>query len=70
MQSPSGRQWFPLYTRAPDERWTGAVSARPALDAFLDAELHGWLPLPAVLIWCLFRGVKFGPETLPVESNV
>jgi len=43
MQSPSGRQWFPLYTRAPDERWTGAVSARPALDAFLDAELakHG-----------------------------
>ncbi|MDB5643504.1 MAG: Phospholipase/Carboxylesterase [Hyphomicrobiales bacterium] len=43
LQSPNGRQWFPLYTRAPDERWTGAVAARPAFDAFLDAELarHG-----------------------------
>jgi phospholipase/carboxylesterase len=43
MQSPSGRQWFPLYTRAPDERWRGVVAAQPGLDAFLDAELekHG-----------------------------
>lgn len=43
MQSPSGRQWFPLYTRAPDERWRGVVAARPAFDDFLDAELakHG-----------------------------
>jgi phospholipase/carboxylesterase len=39
VQSPSGRQWFPLYTRAPDERWVGAVAARPAFDEFLDAEL-------------------------------
>lgn len=37
--SPAGRQWFPLFTRDPDERWRGVVAARPALDAFLDAEL-------------------------------
>jgi len=37
--SPGGRQWFSLSTRDPDERWTGAVAARPTLDAFLDAEL-------------------------------
>ena len=41
--SPMGRQWFPLTMRDPGERWTGVVQARPALDAFLDAELarHG-----------------------------
>ena len=37
--SPQGRQWFPLTMRDPDERWRGVVSARPSLDAFLDAEL-------------------------------
>lgn len=41
--SPAGRQWFPLTMRDPDERWRGAIAARPALDAFLSAELarHG-----------------------------
>lgn len=39
MASPSGRQWFPLTFRDPDERRRGVVAARPALDAFLDAEL-------------------------------
>ena len=44
-RSPTGRQWFPLNVLAPDdprgadERWRGVVAARPALDAFLDAEL-------------------------------
>src|SRR3978361_1989359 len=38
-QSPAGRQWFPLTFRDPNERWTGAVAARPGLDTFLDAEL-------------------------------
>lgn len=38
-QAPSGRQWFPLTMRDPDELWPGVVSARPTLDAFLDAEL-------------------------------
>ncbi|RYB01477.1 alpha/beta hydrolase [Lichenibacterium ramalinae] len=38
-QAPTGRQWFPLTMRDPAERWTGVVAARPALDAFLDAEL-------------------------------
>ncbi len=37
--SPMGRQWFPLTMRDPDERWIGAVAARPGLDVFLDAEL-------------------------------
>ena len=43
--SPMGRQWFGLSNRRPDdprgaeERWAGVVKARPALDAFLDAEL-------------------------------
>lgn len=43
--SPMGRQWFPLSQRPPDdprgadERWLGAQSARPGIDAFLDAEL-------------------------------
>lgn len=41
--SPSGRQWFPLTMRDPNERWRGVVSTRPVLDAFLSAELarHG-----------------------------
>jgi phospholipase/carboxylesterase len=40
-----GRQWFALSSAAPDdprggaERWKGVVAARPAIDAFLDAEL-------------------------------
>ena len=38
-QAPTGRQWFPLTMRDPDERWRGVVAARPGLDAFLDAEL-------------------------------
>ena len=40
--TPGGRQWFPLTFRDPDERWTGVNKARPALDAFLDAELARW----------------------------
>ncbi len=41
--APMGRQWFGLTFRDPGERWRGVVQARPALDAFLDAELerHG-----------------------------
>src|SRR5574337_193058 len=43
--APSGRQWFGLSNRPPDdprgaeERWNGAVKARAPIDAFLDAEL-------------------------------
>lgn len=42
-QSPAGRQWFPLFSRDPDERWKGVNKAGPGLDAFLDLELakHG-----------------------------
>ena len=38
-QAPSGRQWFPLTFRDPDERWTGVNAAAPVLERFLDAEL-------------------------------
>ena len=38
-QAPVGRQWFPLFTRAPDERWEGVNKAGPRLEQFLDAEL-------------------------------
>ncbi|MBV8447039.1 MAG: dienelactone hydrolase family protein [Hyphomicrobiales bacterium] len=38
--SPVGRQWFALTLREPAERWKGVTQARPALDAFLDAELR------------------------------
>ena len=43
MQAPTGRQWFPLTFRDPQERWRGVNHAGPGLDAFLDAELarHG-----------------------------
>jgi phospholipase/carboxylesterase len=43
--SPMGRQWFALSASPPDDargaadRWRGVQTARPALDAFLDAEL-------------------------------
>ena len=38
-QAPSGREWFPLTFRDPDERWTGVNAAAPTLNSFLDAEL-------------------------------
>jgi len=43
--TPIGRQWFALSNSLPEdrggaeERWRGAVKARGAIDAFLDAEL-------------------------------
>src|SRR5499426_866316 len=38
-QNPTGREWFPLTFRDPDERWNGVNAAAPGLEAFLDAEL-------------------------------
>ena len=38
-QAPTGRQWFALTFRNPDERWTGVNKAAPVLEKFLDAEL-------------------------------
>src|SRR5882724_8853800 len=38
-QAPMGREWFPLTSRSPDERWDGVNAAAPMLEAFLDAEL-------------------------------
>ena len=37
--SPGGRQWFRLTDRNPHERWAGACSAHPVIDAFIDEEL-------------------------------
>ena len=38
-QAPTGRQWFALTFRNPEERWLGALKAAPVLERFLDAEL-------------------------------
>ena len=38
-QAPTGRQWFNLTFRTPNERWDGARKAAPGLERFLDAEL-------------------------------
>ena len=38
-QAPVGRQWFPLFSRAQNERWVGVNKALPGLEHFLDAEL-------------------------------
>src|SRR6188768_3235607 len=38
-QAPVGKQWFPLFTRAQNERWDGISKAGPGLERFLDAEL-------------------------------
>ena len=37
--SPMGKQWFALTMRDPHEYARGVAAARPALDAFLDAEM-------------------------------
>ncbi|MBX9758593.1 MAG: phospholipase [Beijerinckiaceae bacterium] len=36
---PEGRQWFRLTDRNPHERWSGACSAAPLLNAYIDEEL-------------------------------
>ena len=36
----SGRQWFGLTFRDPNERWIGVNKAAPVLERFLDAELE------------------------------
>jgi phospholipase/carboxylesterase len=38
-EAPTGRQWFPLTARDPQERWSGVNKAAPVLQRFLDAEL-------------------------------
>ena len=38
-QAPTGRQWFNLTFRDPNERWVGVNKATPVLERFLDAEL-------------------------------
>jgi phospholipase/carboxylesterase len=48
-QAPVGRQWFALFTRAPNERWEGACKAAPGLDRFLDAELSRRKLAPSAL---------------------
>jgi phospholipase/carboxylesterase len=51
-QAPMGRQWFPLTFRDPTERWRGVVSAAPAIESFLDAELarHNLSPAALALV--------------------
>src|SRR5579872_3578164 len=37
--APSGRQWFGLTFRDPNEQWRGVNKAAPGLQRFLDTEL-------------------------------
>ena len=39
-QAPTGREWFPLTSRDPNERWNGVNAAAPGLEKILDAELQ------------------------------
>jgi phospholipase/carboxylesterase len=38
-EAPVGRQWFPLRSRDPHDRWAGVTHAAPGLEAFLAEEL-------------------------------
>jgi phospholipase/carboxylesterase len=51
-QAPTGRQWFPLTFRDPNERWVGVNKAAPVLERFIDAELkrHGLPPSALALV--------------------
>jgi phospholipase/carboxylesterase len=51
-QAPMGRQWFPLFTRSPNERWQGVNKAAPVVERFLDAELarHNLPPSAMALV--------------------
>jgi phospholipase/carboxylesterase len=48
-QAPTGRQWFALTFRDPDERWTGVNKTAPVLERFLDAELARYKLAPPAL---------------------
>src|SRR5487761_1115042 len=48
-QAPTGRQWFPLTFRDPNERWIGVNKAAPLLDRFLDTELSRYKLPPSAL---------------------
>jgi phospholipase/carboxylesterase len=49
-QAPTGREWFPLTFRDPNERWTGVNAAAPMLNAFLDTELKRRQLPPSALV--------------------
>jgi phospholipase/carboxylesterase len=38
-QTATGRQWFPLTFRDPNERWIGVTKAAPLVERFVEAEL-------------------------------
>jgi phospholipase/carboxylesterase len=48
-QAPTGRQWFPLAARTPQESWNGVNKAAPVLQRFLDSELERHKLPPAAL---------------------
>ncbi len=63
-QSPAGREWFPLTFRDRNERWAGVNAARPALDAFLDAELaRRGLPASALALVGFSQGTMMALHT-------
>src|SRR5882762_1945013 len=62
--APTGRQWFPLTFRDPDERWKGVNAAAPALNRFLDAELaRRKLPASALALVGFSQGTMMALHT-------
>jgi phospholipase/carboxylesterase len=49
-QAATGRQWFNLTFRDPNERWTGVNAAAPTLERFLDSELQRRQLPPSALV--------------------
>ena len=62
-QAPTGRQWFPLTFRDPDERWIGVNKAAPGLARFIDAELARHQLPPSALALVGF-GVLLRPNAI------
>src|SRR6266852_1271927 len=73
--APTGRQWFALTFRDPDERWTGVNAAAPMLNRFLDAELaRRKLPDSALVLVGIGQGIdgeglRHGGEFLARRFN-
>jgi phospholipase/carboxylesterase len=69
-QAPTGREWFPLTFRDPNERWTGVKAAAPMLDGFLDAELKRHdLPASALALVGFSQGTMMALHVGPRRAT-
>ena len=69
-QAPTGREWFPLTFRDPNERWTGVNAAAPMLNGFLDAELKRYdLPASALALVGFSQGTMMALHVGPRRAT-